>query len=101
LRAEFQSPDDFQRYLEWIQAQEEVEDPVFLTPEAWLEELSTTDLSDVHSAIEIRSALSFKEVDQLVLAADEAEDQMYLVTSEPAALRLSQGNEWGIFAGKL
>ena len=55
-----------------------------------MKQLNTVQFSDILAVTSLRSALSFKEVDYLVLVADERGDSMYLITSDPTALRLEE-----------
>lgn len=89
LEAETQRDNSLQDYLDWVESQD-MEDSVYQLPEDWLKQLNTVQFSDVLAATNLRSALSFKEVDYLVLAADKRGDSMYLITSDPSALRLEE-----------
>ncbi|MCJ1349679.1 hypothetical protein MMC31_007920 [Peltigera leucophlebia] len=85
LEAETQIDNNLQDFLDWVQSQE-IEDSFYQLPMDWLKQFSTVKFSDILAVTNLRSALSFKEVDYLVLAANE--DSMYLITSDPSALRL-------------
>jgi hypothetical protein len=89
LEAETQGDNSFQEYLDWVQSQD-VEDAPYQLPEDWLKQSSTVQFSDMLAVTNLRSALSFKEVDYLVLAADDRGDSIYLVTSDPSALKLEE-----------
>ena len=87
LEAETERDKSLQHYLEWVQRRDTVE-PHYQPPEEWLKRLNAVEFSNIAAVTNIRGALSFKRVDYLVLAVDEARDVTYFVTSDPAALRL-------------
>lgn len=89
LEAETERDKSLQQYLEWVQRRNVVE-PHYEPPEEWLKRLNAVDFSNITAVTNLRSALSFKRVDYLVLAEDEARDGTYFVTSDPAALRLDE-----------
>ena len=88
LDAETQKDNSFQEYLDWVQSQD-AEDLPYQLPEDWLRLLSTVKFSDTLAVTNLRSALSFKKVDYLVLGHDPGHG-IYFITSDPSALMLEE-----------
>ena len=89
LEKETQIDGSLNDYLDWVQ-NSDTEVSLYQLPEDWLQDLSTVQFSDALATTNLRSALSFKEVDYLLLAADEPGDSMWIITSDPSALRVEE-----------
>lgn len=83
LMEETAKDESLRQYLEWILAQD-IPEPPFECVDSWLRGLATTSYSDISAVVELRSYLSFGEVNYLPLAGDGTDS--YIVISDPAAL---------------
>ena len=83
LTAETAKDGILRRYLEWILAQDVPEFPLQCV-NLWLKKLATISYSDISAVVDLRSNLSFGEVNYLPLMVDGSDS--YIVISDPAAL---------------
>jgi hypothetical protein len=67
-----------------------VEDAQYQAPEQWLEQAGSVQFNDILSVTSLRSALSFKDVDYLVLDVDDTSNSIYFVTANPSALKFEE-----------
>ena len=85
LKEETDKDKSLQQYLEWIVAQD-VPKPLLQCLPDWLHNLCNADYSSMLAVIDLRSALSFREVDYLPLPFDSFTSGLSFVKSDPAAL---------------
>ena len=83
----------FKKYLDWVQSQG-AEDLPYQLPKDWLKKLDAVQFSDILAVTNLRSALSFKEIDYLVLAS-KPQDLICFNTSDPNALMLEEADPPG------
>ena len=86
LEAETERDNSLHDYLEWVQ-RHDIEESFYQLPKDWLNQLITTQFDDILAVINLRTALSFKEVDYLLLATEGGGFWMHIITSDPGALK--------------
>jgi hypothetical protein len=84
LKTETAKDNGLKQYLEWTVAQEAPQ-PLWQSPEVWLSKLCTADYGDILAVVDLRSALSFGEVNYLPLTIQDHE-YSFIVASDPGAL---------------
>ncbi|KAF7507377.1 hypothetical protein GJ744_010694 [Endocarpon pusillum] len=81
------SDSNLRQYVRWVASQDVKRLPC-QCPIDWLHELYKLDYSSIPEVVDIRSALSFGEVDYITLATEgtHGHDNFYIVKSDPSAL---------------
>ena len=79
------SDSNLRQYVRWV-ASQDVKRPPRQCPEDWLNKLYKLDYGSIPEVVDIRSALSFGEVDYITLYTEGNADHFYIVTSDPSAL---------------